>query len=279
MANYDKETKYYWLQLKEDFFEEDSIDWLESQENGKEYALFYLKLCLKSLKTNGILVRNVGKMIVPYNNEKLAEVTKTKLDTVIVAMELLKGIGLIEVLDNGELYMTQIEGMIGTQSKGAFKKQQQRMIAKNKNVGLLEDKEETSGGQLSTKDRDRDRIRDRDRNKDKDIIISPVETGQHDDIPYQEIIEYLNMKTNSSYRASTNKTKTLIKARFNEGFTLNDFKIVIDNKCLDWLNNKDMCKYLRPETLFGNKFESYLNQKPKEITTKDIASNMNFSDF
>ncbi len=278
MAKYDKENKYYWLQFKEDFFEEDSIDWLESQDNGKEYVLFYLKLCLKSLKTNGILVRNVGKMIVPYDNEKLAEVTKTKIDTVIVAMELLKGIGLIEVLENGELYVTQLEGMIGSQSKGAFKKQQQRIIAKNSSAGLLEDNEETKGGQLSTKDRDR--YRDRDRNRDKDIIYSPVETGQCEDkIPYQEIVDYLNFKTNSSYRSNTAKTKSLIKARYNEGFTLDDFKIVIDKKCLDWLNNKDMSKYLRPETLFGNKFESYLNQQTKDITTKDIANKMDFSNF
>lgn len=51
MSKYEKDRKFYWLQLKEDFFDEDSISWLEEQENGKEYSLFYLKLCLKSLKT------------------------------------------------------------------------------------------------------------------------------------------------------------------------------------------------------------------------------------
>ena len=51
--------KYFWLKLKEDFFEEDTISWIEEQQNGKEYSLFYLKLCLKSLKTNGILFGNV----------------------------------------------------------------------------------------------------------------------------------------------------------------------------------------------------------------------------
>lgn len=125
MAKYDKETKFYWLQLKEDFFEEDAIEWLEEQENGYMYSLFYLKLCLKSLKTNGILIRKVGDMLVPYDNKKLAEMTKMPIDTIIVAMELLKGIGLIKVLDNGELYMTQLENMVGSMSKGAFKKQQQ----------------------------------------------------------------------------------------------------------------------------------------------------------
>lgn len=128
MAKYDKETKFYWLQLKEDFFEEDSIEWLEEQENGHKYSLFYLKLCLKSLKTNGILIRKVGNMLVPYDNKKLAEMTRTPVDTVIVAMELLKGIGLVRILENGELYIAQLENMIGSQSKSALKKQQQRQL-------------------------------------------------------------------------------------------------------------------------------------------------------
>ena len=125
MAKYDKETKFYWLQLKEDFFDEDVIDWLLEQENGEKYAIFYLRLCLKSLKTNGILVRNVGNLLIPYDNNKLSELTKTDVDTVIVAMEILKKLGLVQILSNGELYFTQLENMIGSQSKGAFKKQQQ----------------------------------------------------------------------------------------------------------------------------------------------------------
>lgn len=123
-ATYDN-TKFYWLQLKEDFFEEDAIDWLEEQPNGKEYSLFYLKLCLKSLRTNGILIRRVGDVLIPYNHVKLGELTKTNPDTVAIAMALLIRIGLVKMLENGELYLTQVENMIGSQSKGAFKKQQQ----------------------------------------------------------------------------------------------------------------------------------------------------------
>ena len=85
------------------------------------------------------------------------------------------------------------------------------------------------------------------------------------------------MITGSNYRHTTRKTKDLIKARFNEGFTLEDFKIVIDKKCIDLVNDKDFKKYLRPETLFGTKFESYLNQPLKEITTADL--NIDCSDF
>ena len=79
------------------------------------------------------------------------------------------------------------------------------------------------------------------------------------DIPYKEVIEYLNEKAGTKYRYTTNKTKTLIRARYEEGFELDDFKSVIDKKVNTWLNT-DMSKYLRPETLFGTKFEGYLNE-------------------
>lgn len=130
MAKYDN-TKFYWLQLKEDFFDEDAIDWLEDQPNGERYSLFYLKLCLKSLRTNGVLIRKVGNMLVPYDHKKLGELTKTDPDTVLVAMKLLTEIGLVQVLESGEIYIAQVENMIGSQSKSAFKKQQQRLAKKH----------------------------------------------------------------------------------------------------------------------------------------------------
>ena len=94
--------------------------------------------------------------------------------------------------------------------------------------------------------------------KERDIQSSSDEL---DDIPYKEIIDYLNEKTGSQFRNNTKKTQTLIKARFAEGFNLDDFKKVIDTKAAEWLNDSKMSKFLRPETIFGTKFESYLNQK------------------
>ena len=73
--------RYYWLKLSENFFDEDTIAWLEEQENGKDYVLFYLKLCLKSLNTDGCLIRRVGDMLIPYEVRKLAEMTNTDFDT------------------------------------------------------------------------------------------------------------------------------------------------------------------------------------------------------
>ena len=79
-------------------------------------------------------------------------------------------------------------------------------------------------------------------------------------IPYRDIVSYLNEKAGTNYQPTTKKTQSLIQARHNENFTLDNFKTVIDIKTAEWLNT-DMQKYLRPETLFGTKFESYLNQK------------------
>ena len=74
------------------------------------------------------------------------------------------------------------------------------------------------------------------------------------------IVDYLNQKTNSSYRPNTPKTISLIKARLSEGFTVDDFKKVIDTMTAEW-RGTDMEKFLRPETLFGTKFEGYLNRR------------------
>lgn len=111
--------KYHWLKLKQDFFEDDTIFWLEEQENGKNYVIFYLKLCLKSLQDNGQLIRYVGERLIPYDVKALARLTNTSPDTVAVAMKIFLEIGLVENLETGEIYMTQINEMIGTETDSA----------------------------------------------------------------------------------------------------------------------------------------------------------------
>lgn len=76
----------------------------------------------------------------------------------------------------------------------------------------------------------------------------------------KEVIDYLNEKTGCNYKHTTPKTKECIHARQREGFALEDFKMVIDNMCNAWLDDSKMKVYLRPQTLFGTKFESYLNR-------------------
>ena len=83
----------------------------------------------------------------------------------------------------------------------------------------------------------------------------------------KNVIDYLNMLCGTNYRSSTPKTRKQIKARVGEGFSENDFYAVIDKKSKEWLGT-DMEKYLRPETLFGTKFEGYLNQRSSQSGNK-----------
>lgn len=83
-------------------------------------------------------------------------------------------------------------------------------------------------------------------------------------IPFSEIISYLNEKTERSFK-SVESHKKNIRARWNEGYRLDDFKKVIDNKCADWMRDDKMNKYLQPSTLFGTKFDQYLNQLPTKL--------------
>lgn len=85
-------------------------------------------------------------------------------------------------------------------------------------------------------------------------------------VPYGEIVDFLNEKTGSKYRSNTPKTQRLIDARFSEGFTLEDFKTVISTMSAEWGHDAKMCRYLRPETLFGTKFESYLNRPQRGVS-------------
>ena len=184
--------KYFWLKLKEDFFDDDAINWLEEQPKGKEYALFYLKLCLKSLKTDGILIRTVGTMLVPYDMKKLSEITKTEFDTVVVAMELLKNIGLVEILENGEIFLPGLHQMVGSETKWARYKRKDNImeifqeISNNcklenfqeaSNDSKLENFQEASNDvpkKVQTENRDRDK------EIDNNIIVAPAGNGPND---------------------------------------------------------------------------------------------------
>ena len=114
--------------------------------------------------------------------------------------------------------------------------------SKDSNSNALEDKEVTNAYVISNSNT---------KNKEKENNI------------YSEIIKYLNEKANTNYRASTKNTQSFISARLKEGFTVEDFKKVIDVKAENWIGT-DFEKYLRPTTLFGTKFENYLNEANKK---------------
>lgn len=114
----------------------------------------------------------------------------------------------------------------------------------------LEFQQVENQGQLNTEEPNTDKPNTKDKTKKED----------KEELPYAEIIDYLNEKASRRYRPSTPKTREHIRARWSEGYRLDDFKRVIDVKVADWLGDDKMDRYLCPDTLFGTKFEKYLNQ-------------------
>ena len=169
-----KVKRFYWLKLKEDFFDEDTMGWLEEQDNGKEYCLFYLKLCLKSLKSDGVLVRKVGDMLIPYDIAKIAEITKTQVDIANGALNLLKQIGYIQVLDSGGLFLTQIEYMTGSETDAAERQRKSRANKRVPEKGVTMSQQShvdvTPGSQNGHTEKE-NRVRERVKELDKDIDI------------------------------------------------------------------------------------------------------------
>lgn len=95
---------------------------------------------------------------------------------------------------------------------------------------------------------------------------------------YKDVISYLNHKTGTHYRATSKATQKLIRARAEEGYTLEDFKRVIDNKAFSW-QHSDMWKYMRPQTLFSPKFESYLNENDLRQTERQQPQSMGYEEL
>lgn len=91
--------------------------------------------------------------------------------------------------------------------------------------------------------------------------------------PTEEVVNHLNLRAGTQYKPTTANTRKLVKARLKEGFTVEDMKLVIDKKCAEWRNNPEMAKFLRPDTLFGNKFEGYLNARSCQQTRQNNWNN------
>ena len=115
--------KYYYLKLKENFFESDSMILLESMKDGYLYSNILMKLYLKSLKDGGRLMLNGT---IPYNSQMLASVTRHQVGTLEKALDIFKELGLIEVLDTGAIYMMDIQNFIGRSSTEADRKREYR---------------------------------------------------------------------------------------------------------------------------------------------------------
>ena len=150
--------KYYYMRLKQDFFETEEMIILESMQDGYLYSNILLKLYLRSLKRDGKLMFNDT---IPYSAEVLATVTRHSVGTIEKAMDVFQKLGLVEVMDDGAIYMLQIQNFIGKSSTEAERKRRYRdkiKLEKGDNQAVLEDVGHLSG-HSSTRDRDRDRDR------------------------------------------------------------------------------------------------------------------------
>ncbi len=251
--------KYFYMRLRENFFDSDEMRILESMPDGYLYSNVLLKLYLKSLKGEGRLMFND---LIPYNAQMLATLTGHKVGVVEKALEIFQQLGIVEILDNGTIYMLNIQNFIGKSSTEADRKREyDRKISEEKRLscGSVGESPEISPTNLRgmsekcTTELDIEIYKDID---NKDIVEETPAVS-----PYKEIIDYLNKKTNSHYRYTTKATQRIINGRLSENFTVEDFKKVIDIKSDQWLNDKKMSAYLRPETLFSaSHFESYLNE-------------------
>lgn len=163
-------------------------------------------------------------------DKKKLEVTETQQYRLVTRKPIVQDTESKQVVDDRDTYCIQDDNNVYTEVKSSKDK-----LSKDNNIDKLSSSEPNSDPQLEEKQKSQK-------------------------IPYEKIVDYLNSKTNSHYRPTSKATRRLIKARYNEGFTDIDFKTVIDKKCAEWLRDGNMVQYLRPETLFGTKFEAYLNQ-------------------
>ncbi len=142
--------KYYYLKLKEDFFDGDDMKLLQSMKDGYLYSDILLKLYLRSLRQNG---RLMYRDIIPYTPEMVAAVTGHQVGTVERAMKILEQLGLIEILDNGAIYMSDIQNFIGQSSNEGDRKRAYRNLInaeKSKLLGKLDGTNvQTDAGQMS----------------------------------------------------------------------------------------------------------------------------------
>ncbi len=107
----------------------------------------------------------------------------------------------------------------------------------------------------------------------KDAVTLNETKREKEEMLIDKIIDYLNKMTNSKYSKKTVETRSKIRARLREGYTAHDFKNVIDKKCAQWIGT-EFEQYLRPKTLFGNKFEDYLNAKQTSKRIMPVYSEM-----
>lgn len=195
-----------------------------------------------------------------------------------------------EVSVNSGQFVTGRDAIASEFNKGVLREQQisglkaWRWLKKFEKLGMLNIQSNARYSVISVSKWDEYQVDEHPVNTQRTSNEHPMNTNKNEkndkkkhsrvsaEIPYAEIVEYLNEKTGKHFTKSAAATKSKINARWHEGRRLTDFKTVIDVKSAEW-NGTDAAKWLRPETLFGTKFEAYLNEqptvKPTSIPTRE----------
>lgn len=296
------DKKYYWLKLPGDFFARPSTLMLMSV--GDDKFSIYMQMLTMAINTDCKLMYTANT---PYTAETLSMLLRRSKECIKSTIDALIELELLEVLEDGAFYLTELPDMIGSESTSA---ERQRKSRQERDKGVTNGNSECDSSVTScdTSVTSCDKavtscdiptqchIENRDiekENRDRDLkdMYSRAGTTACADVKSKtipdakgeprseqpkkskkaketkadteatEVLEYLNAKTGSKYRASTEANVKPIRARLNDNYTVEDCKRVIDSKVGQWLNNPEMNKFLRPETLFRpSKFESYINE-------------------
>lgn len=267
-----------WIKITTDMFDNRKIKHLRKLPDGNNIVLIWVMLLTMAGRCNSngmvFLTQNI-----PYTPKMLADELDFEENTVKLALQSLEQLEMI-VMDNGFFSIPgweehqNAEALEKIREQNRIRKQKQR--EKQKIECVTEMSRDTIVTNLGSHATDIDKEEDKD--KDNNIYV-----------PYKEIITYLNEKTGKKLRWDVKSNQKEIKARFNEGYTLDDFKTVIDKKYHEWGRKptkeelqrgvKDMRIYLRPKTLFGSNFDVYLNQEQTEKMPAKPPVSRNLNNF
>ena len=235
--------KYYYLKLKEDFFDSPEIKVLESMPNGYKYSNLLLKLYLKALKFDGALRLNE---YIPYNVEMISAVVGMDIDTVRVAFDLFKKLKLVEILNDGTIYMLEIQNFIGKSTTEADRKRNYRKRIEEEKTKLIENGQ--MSGQMSLKCPDKtppEKEIEKEIEKDIDIKKNKKEKKEKKPsskkIPTQtEIDEVINAYTSNEELKATLVEFVKFRKSIKRVMTTRALELLI--KKLDKLANDDNTK-------------------------------------
>ena len=275
-----KTKVYFWLKVDKKFFDNLFIKRLKHMSGGYTMTVIYIRLMLESLEDDCILYYEGY-----FDNlvQELALKLDVSEDDINMTVAYFTKCGLIQIDDDGHATLSQAKAMVESETNWAKYKRDQRKNSQN--LPKLENvqNKKTISNSCPT-EIELDKELEKDKELDKEYILSGKPDFTFPDWLTPEMIEeitkgkpekylvriplaYLNHSVGKNYKYLEKNLKHII-ARFNEGYTLEDFKQVIDVKTEEWKDNPEFFKYLRPETLFGSKFDSYLNQKPKISKSK-----------